>query len=150
MVLAFRQGGRPTAVPMDTNRGTLYLSLAQRCETEVKDGRERLLTAEYRYTLSLDPDLEPLLRWEYVRVRPPSTDDKPAPKWCRHHLQGTSQVDFGRGLESLNPLHLPTGYVLVEDAIRFLLNDLGVPALSAAWSDVLDESYRKFREEFRT
>ena len=93
-----------------------------------------------------DPDTdEPVLRWEYEKFPQENVG-----LWCRHHLQGTVPIDFGQGPGSLNGYHLPTGYVTVEEVIRFLIVDLGVTPLTVDWNAVLDESYSAFKERYAT
>ena len=113
------------------------------------NGMKRLITVEYKYTLTLGyrdawATAEPLLRWEYVR------QPERGGLWCRHHLQGPVTLTLGRaGDVLLNDLHLPTGYVPIEEIIRFCLVDLEVPSLSSSgeWPRTLDESYAYFRGE---
>jgi hypothetical protein len=49
---------------------------------------------------------------------------------------------------TLNDLHLPTGYVPLEEVIRFCIHDLGAKSAKANWHEVLEESYKRFRTEF--
>lgn len=92
-------------------------------------------------TFRAGDEREALLRWEYVKQWPTAND-----QWCRHHLQGPVNLALGGGV-LLQHLHLPTGYVVIEDVIRFCINDLGVPFLSAGWHQELEDSYKRFREE---
>jgi hypothetical protein len=48
----------------------------------------------------------------------------------------------------MDDLHLPTGYVPIEEIIRFCIVDLGVAPISGDWARILDESYREFRTQF--
>jgi len=48
----------------------------------------------------------------------------------------------------LNDLHLPTGYVLLEEIIRFCIVDLGVRTLDADWNKTLEDSEEKFKKSF--
>lgn len=146
--VAFRQQGRLTSAPLHTKYGPVTLYLGQLCEgVSTTPGRLRLITVEYKYTLTIGgrespATREPLFRWEYVR-------DPQGETWCRHHLQGPVSVSFGRdSVVSLNDVHLPTGYVPIEEIIRFCLNDLGVRPLSPDWDRILRESYAQFRQEF--
>jgi hypothetical protein len=80
--------------------------------------------------------------WEYEQ---PGAGDL----WCRHHVQlaGDVQTDEGHSLD-LNRLHTPTGWVTVEEVIRYLIHELGVQAANADWSRSLAESESKFFREF--
>jgi hypothetical protein len=146
--VTFRENGSPTSAQLYTKYGPITLYLGQYCEgVRTPNGMQRLITVEYTYTITLgDRDAwattEPLLRWEYVRR--PERDGL----WCRHHLQGPVPLPLGRaGDVPMNDLHLPTGYVPIEEIIRFCLVDLDVRPLSDDWPRILDESYARFREE---
>lgn len=147
--VAFRGGGgRLPAALLRTRFGPMALYIGQLCETiQLGDARQRLVTVEYRYTLTpgdLDEAAqhEPLLRWEYVR------EPEGGGRWCRHHLQGAVQLEVGREAVSLNDLHLPTGYVTIEEVLRFCIVDLGVDPQSARWHEILEESYERFKTGF--
>ncbi len=149
VAISFREQGKPTEAPLNTKYGPMTLFIGQLCEgVTVGNGRQRLTTVTYQYTLTLGErgqqyPPEPFLRWEYIR-----TPEKGG-LWCRHHLQGTPLIPFGRsGPLPLNDFHLPTGYVPIEEIIRFCIVDLEVRALSANWSDILHRSYVQFRNEF--
>jgi hypothetical protein len=150
MELAFRSRGHAIAVPLRTTKGygDVGLYLGQRCETRLVDGGEhQVATLSYQYklyapgTFTPGDEREALLRWEYERHWP---EDK---RWCRHHLQGPINLPLGDAGVLLQHLHLPTGYVVVEDVIRFCINDLGVRPISERWHDLLEESYEQFRSE---
>jgi hypothetical protein len=113
----------------------------QRCEGVPKPpGSVQLQTVAYRYTITPASDNEPLFRWEYEK-RPATTD-----RHCRHHLHKdiTSQ---SLGLQ-MRKLHIPTGYTLIEDIIRFCINDLGVKPRSPSWHDELEESESRFKRDY--
>lgn len=86
---------------------------------------------------------EPLFRWEYVREWPEEHQ-----RWCRHHLQGNVVIPIGERGVSLNDLHVPTGYVTVEEILRFCIVDLGVRPLSDEWHETLEKSYGLFKGTF--
>lgn len=92
------------------------------------------------YTLTVDDEVEPLFRWEFGRQMPEL--------YCRHHLQGAVPLQIGRHTVSLNDLHLPTGYVRVEEILRFCVADLGVRPRSEEWDRVLRDSYDRLKSEF--
>lgn len=133
--LAFRQAGKPIEARLSTRFGPMGLYLGQICESTASKGRHRLRTVGYRYTLRLASASEPLLRWEYVKEPPPPG------LWCRHHLQGDVPLRFGRVNRSLNDFHLPTGFVTIEEILRFCIVDLGVRPLSKNWHKILQDSY---------
>ncbi len=138
--VTFRQAGSLVTATLNTRFGPMGLYVGQVCDSvEMQQGRQ-LVTAGYRYTLTPEEADEALLRWEYVR--------QPEGLWCRHHLQGPVPLALGRREPvPLNDLHLPTGYVTIEEVIRFCIVDLGVEPLSKEWDAILTESYEKFKVE---
>jgi hypothetical protein len=134
----FRQGVEPSSVPLRTRFGTVGLFVGQRCAVVEEKRRHRLYTLAYRYTLTPAGAAEPLLRWEYVRT--PVSGSKA----CRHHLQGTPTLALGKHSVTLNALHLPTGFVTLEEVLRFCVVDLKVKPLARDWSERLEASYRSF------
>ena len=139
--LGFLARGRPAYAELATRFGQLFLGIAQNCETyPVKGGRHEVRTAEYAYVLTRPGDDEPMLRWEYKRRWP----DEEA-RWCRHHLQGEVDVR-GLGISLNEGVHLPTGYVPIEDVVRFCIVDLGVHPLSEDWHEELERKYSEFRD----
>jgi hypothetical protein len=139
-LVTFRQAGSPMTATLNTRFGPMGLHIGQVCDSvETQQGR-RFVTAEYRYTLTPEGVDEALLRWEYIR--------QPEGPWCRHHLQGRVPLALGRGEPvSMNALHLPTGYVTIEEVLRFCIVDLGVAPLSNEWDAILTTSYEKFKVE---
>lgn len=156
------QGEEAVLIPVDTEvHGRLFLGIVQlvRAEdpksgqTEPKTKKKappksfKLTTIKYWYRLQADsgPQSKALIRWEYDRREGPDKDKKHP----RHHVQlaaTTSSHDL-----DLNKLHVPTGWVTIEEVLRFLINDLGVkPPCGEAWDRELQESERTFREKFST
>ncbi len=141
--IAFRQSGIVETAKLKTRFGEMELFIGLLCDAaEVERKLRRLFIAEYKYTLTLKGSTEPLWRWEYVRRWPRETD-----RWCRHHVQGAIPVSIGRQSISLNDLHLLTGYVTLEEIIRFCLVDLKVKPLSSDWHEILQKSYQQFKRE---
>lgn len=141
--ITFRQAGIVREAPLNTHYGPMGLYIGQLCgSVPTQDGRHRLITVQYKYTLTPAGANEPLFRWEYIR-RP-----KAGANWCRNHLQGAPMVYLGEQTVPLNRWHLPTGYVPIEDILRFCIMDLRVKPLSTKWDRVLRESYQRFRTEF--
>jgi hypothetical protein len=122
--------------------GPLALYLGQTCTTfqDAKDDPSRLQTISYKYTVRPENDEQPKFRWEYTKEF--------AERYCRHHLQGPIVFPFGKGELSLNDVHLPTGYVTVEEIVRFCIVDLEARPLSEDWHSHLEESYRLFKTKF--
>jgi hypothetical protein len=138
-------------VAIDTGYGLVHFYLGQDLGTEKKGSKFRLLTQAYSYRIQLDPGLagvEALIRWEYERTLRASECHH-----CRNHFHVGKQdgqaigLRFPNAVLDLSRAHLPTGWVTIEEVIRFLIHDLGVrPPCGDKWPTVLAESERKFRE----
>ncbi len=140
--VTFRQAGGPIQAPLRTRFGPMGLYVGQLCGSVLTPDRQhRLITVQYRYTLTPEGTGEPLFRWEYIR------EPKPGEPWCRHHLQGTVPIHIGKQTVPLNDWHLPTGYVPIEEVLRFCIVDLGVEPLAADWDRTLRDSYDRFKTE---
>jgi hypothetical protein len=138
-----RGDGIGTAVPLATRFGRLYLTLLQILEVEREVTRYRLKTKEYSYRLldQSDPRADAILRWEYQ-------SDVAGHGFCRHHVQVRTGVGLVGEVLDLNRCHMPSGWVTIEELIRFLIHDLEVQPLTKEWPAILAESERKFYEEF--
>lgn len=147
--LAFRRGTDPTTLPIATpGHGRLYFYFAQALVAE-SEGRKkvRLATEQYWYRLQAESGLmaPALFRWEYDRSDQPGQATYP-----RHHLQlATTLGTASNGEFDLNRLHLPTGWVTIEEVLRFLITELQVtPACGSDWPHHLASSERAFFLEF--
>ena len=146
--------GPPSTVGirLASTRGSFIFSLRQNLEVvRTEDGKRwQLKTREYRYAIydSDDELAEARMRWDYVSQVPLGK------RWCKHHFQmgrvagKAVSVPFNGGQLDLNRLHTPTGFVLIEYVLRFLLTDMGVAPASPAWESVLDSSQEKFFKQF--
>ena len=123
-----------------TRFGEIGLFLGQTCEAVPEGKKFRLKTLRYRYYLKPAAARDPAIRWEYVKEW-----DQP---YCRHHLQGPIQVPFDGVRLSLDDVHLPTGFVTIEEVIRFCLVELGSRPRSENWDSILRESYGEFKTKF--
>lgn len=149
LVGIFDEDGNALPVELARPHGapSLFLQIWQTVEiTDDVGGRGkrafRLRTLEYNYHLFADPEAEPLLRWEYVKA------PKNGARYCRHHLQGTLCLSDQSGHIDFKKMHVPTAYILIEDVLRFVIDDLGhQPPCGARWHDVLEDSRRRFFEE---
>ncbi len=142
-MLSFRDGGSPGEAKLMTRFGEIGLFLGQTCKAVSKGKKPqkfRLKTLSYRYHLKAATARDAALRWEYVKQL-----DRP---YCRHHVQGPLQVPFGDAQLSLNDVHLPTGFVTIEEVIRFCLVELEARPLSENWDEILRDSYREFKTKF--
>ena len=141
-----RTGGRPGApIVSRTYRTPLELIIGQHLAADVtKEGKFVLRTVKYSYRLAAPGQKNAVVHWDYERTRP-----RPEDRWCRHHLQGQPDVVIEKRRVPLKDLHLPTGYVAIEEVLRFCIVDLGVRPLQDDWDDRLSESYNRFRENLR-
>ncbi len=135
-------GKRETVdVPLKTRFGTVGLSVGQRCGIVRDKKTHRLFTLEYRYMLTPEGADQPLGRWEYVR------EPETTARWCRDHLPGTPAFALGKRAVALNVLHLPSGFVTLEEVLRCCVVDLEVKPLSPAWNEKLETSDRRFQAD---
>jgi hypothetical protein len=137
----FNNRGVTIAVPLLPS--PWYLSLSQRLQA-VPEGKEYTLRIlEYQYRVQRTPSVEDEaeVRFEYVS----RLVDPDFPYSC-HHVQ--LHRDYHEVRQGFSPqkLHIPTGGVTVEDVIRFLVTDLGVPPLIETWDEELRKSEKQFRE----
>jgi hypothetical protein len=105
----------------------------------------RLETEGYAYRLGSPNAEDPLFRWEYRRE--PLSEDSQAP---RHHMHAIATASDGTLDHDMNRLHVPTGWVTIEEVLRFLLSDLKIkcPLSFSEWNKVLNDSERKFYASF--
>ena len=142
MMLAFLRGD-PTVVPIDTQYGHLFLGLFQTLSAVEEKGRYVLKTDTYNYRIQATPDerCNALIRWEYDSATPL---DGPS----RHHVQTQSSVAIPGLTLDLDRLHTPTGWVTIEEIVRFLIVDLGMKPAREGWADILGRSEKQFMETF--
>lgn len=134
------------AVPLSTREhGTIYLYMAQELRTFAENGQQRLRTVAYWYKLYTEASLlddDAVVRWEYAQAPPGSAGP------CRHHMQFGKMVPnlpFGSGEFHFTRLHLPTGWVTMEEVFRFVVHEFGVqPPCGESWSKILRESEDAF------
>ncbi len=125
----------------------LYVEMTQELIAEPKPPGVELKTSTYRYAIyneiASDPfqSVEPIFRWERHEVAAGNSH-------CRDHFHAGFEVTAAGQTFPLKRLHMPTGVVLIEHVIRFLINDLGVEPECQNWSDVLTKSEEKFHVDF--
>lgn len=149
-VLSFASSQHADAVPLKTRLGTAYLYMMQELlAARQSDGSYRLRTVAYAYKLFAEcPTLEDdaIVRWEYVSADPGHDGA------CRHHVQFgkiAPTIPFGTGSFNLTRLHMPTGWVLMEEVFRFLVVELAVkPPCEDRWPEVLRASEQAFFQGF--
>lgn len=154
-VLSFANPQDRDAAVIETAKGNVYLHLTQHLHAEQAERGFKLRTREYRYAIYEEsPGLltEPLFRWEYE-----TRDRQPHRGQPRHHLQfgrdsSLQHAELAGHKLDMNRVHLPTGWVLMEEIFRFLIHELGMvpPCGEDAWPDVLHRSESAFFDEFST
>ena len=137
----FRRNNQAIAAPLF--KPGIFLYIGQFLEVEQQQNKAwKLRTTQYRYRIQAtdDPGDNQCLRWEYVsrQVR----DGTP----CRNHFQTPLDFQLGQHTVSLENSHVPTGWVTIEEIIRFLIVDLGVPPKHNDWDAELRISEEKFKE----
>jgi hypothetical protein len=134
-----------TAVPLETKIGTLFLSIEQDLLAERSGRGFRVRTERYGYRLAASDEgrAKSLIRWEYRR-------DIGRQRECRNHLHIAAAVPAGDGALLVDKVHVPTGWVLIEDVLRFLIHDLEVTPRTQDWARMLSTSETKFFEDFTT
>jgi hypothetical protein len=125
--IGFRKDGAITVTTLPSRYGPIELRILQTLDAiEGQRDRFRLRVIDYQYTITPLGDDDPLFRWEFVRF--PSSGSF----WCRNHLQGPINIGVGGRTVNLNDWHLPTGWVPIEEIIRFCIVDLGVTPLDSS------------------
>ncbi|MGE0824888.1 MAG: hypothetical protein AB7G75_16785 [Candidatus Binatia bacterium] len=122
-----------------------YLSLRQDIQA-IPDGRGYTLrTLQYAYRIQRTPSVrdEAEIRFEYV-----SPEIDPNFPYSCHHVQFHRNSRSASSAFSLSKFHIPTGGVTIEQVIRSLIADLGVPPLTERWQEELQESEKQLREWF--
>jgi hypothetical protein len=121
----------------------LHLAVAQELQVEEQKDRSwklRTLTYSYHVLENADRDSRWIIRWEYVshyRRR----DEHP-----RHHVHIDTVVKTPAGEMDLNKLHLSTGWVTIEEVIRYLIAEMGVKPKIKDWDEELLKSEERFKE----
>ncbi len=140
--VAFRRGQASIAAPVFTNDLFLYIGQVLRVAQQ-RDGSWKLRTVQYRYRIQGSAGLEDedCLRWEYVSREVRDTAH------CRHHLHLQGEYTLGpRRTIPLAKVHIPTGWVTVEEIIRFLITELDVRPKEQGWEKLLRESEEAFKQ----
>ncbi|SRR5712692_1322542 len=129
------------AIPLPPSPRYLYLGQELKAIPEGKEYVLRTLKYGYRIQRTALLQDEAEVRFEYV-----SREMEPSARYSRHHVQ--FHRDYHTVHEDFSPtkLHIPTGWVTIENVIRFLITDLGIPPLIETWEEELRESEEQFRE----
>ena len=129
-----------------------HLFLGQTLEA-VKEGKKRyrLRTLAYAYRIAEGPRrTDPyIVRWEYVSPEHHKKQHNvpDAPLHPRHHCHLPINLTcFGTTNLSLDKMHIASGWVTMEEVLRFLFHELKVPSRSANWDQILRESEQTFKQ----
>jgi len=138
---------RPT-VALDTTHGRVQFYFRQELHAEHEKGNGfRLTTRRYWYHLYKGDTIDAFMRWEYVDRKL-----EPEARYPRHHLhihEVVLPIDGSSAGIDLKKTHLPTGWVTLEEVLRFLINELGVTSSCGdRWDQELRDGERRFYEEF--
>jgi hypothetical protein len=139
--LSFRKSEASICAPVLAPDLFLYIGQILRV-TQQPDRSWRLRTVQYRYRIqgTDNPNDEECLRWEYVAREVRDAGH------CRHHLHLQGEYTLGpRRSIGLADAHIPTGWVTIEEIIRFLITDLAVRPKEAQWEQLLRDSEEQFR-----
>ena len=137
----FRRNNEAIAAPLF--KPGIFLCIGQLLEVEQqKDKTWKLRTIQYRYRIQAtdDPGDNHCLRWEYVSRKIRNKQH------CRNHFQAPLSFQLSQHELSLEDGHLPTGWVTIEEIIRFLIVDVRVPPKNGDWDAELQSSEEKFKE----
>jgi hypothetical protein len=114
-------------------------------EIKVDGARQyQLRTLRYAYRVTEGPAFGSpwILRWEY------ESRDISAHAHPRHHFHLNTAMSCFEGRHTLNlsDLHMPSGWITIEEVIRFLIHELGIKPKNGDWDRILQESEERFRE----
>jgi len=130
--------------PAPLRSGGLSLYLAQHLVAEKSPLQKqwRLRIVRYSYSIQEGPVSNPrwLFRFEYI-----SRGEEGSGLHCRHHLHLPNMLTMGGQERDLSRVHIPTGWVTVEELIRFLIYELGIQSRADDWDKILQDSETRFR-----
>lgn len=141
--MSFRQGDVPTAAKLRT--GGWYLYLGQTLETVKERNKSwRLRTLGYSYRIQRGPEQDDpwVFRFEYI------SRELQALFHPRHHLHVPTKLILPHSNREIDlaKVHIPTGWVTVEELVRFLVQGLGVRSRKSNWDRLCRESEETFRQ----
>jgi hypothetical protein len=141
-VLSFFKGeGEFVAVPLTPSPWYLFVNQWLQAIPNNRGYGLQVLAYEYRIQRTASRDDEAEVRFEYV-----SPEVDPGFSYGRHHVQFHRDYHAVREGFSLQKLHIPTGGVMIEHVVRFLIADLKVPPLVENWDEELRKSEEQSRE----
>jgi hypothetical protein len=140
--MQFREQGESIAVPVGKG---LYLYLGQTLRVSAESGGYRLRTLAYSYRISDGPHRTDhwLIRWEYTARDLNAQEPALHP---RHHCHVNTEVLFCGKLRDLVGMHIATGWITIEEVIRFLIQEFGANSKDDNWDSLLIDSEAMFRK----
>lgn len=123
--------------------GGLFLAVSQQLQVEQQANKSwRLRTLTYSYHLLEDSNRDSrwLIRWEYVSHLQRRNEHP------RHHVHIATTINTAAGKMDFDKLHLSTGWVTIEEVIRFLIAEVGIRPKIEDWDERLLKSEELFRE----
>lgn len=142
-LVSFRRGDAAIAAPLRSHDLFLYIGQLVTVVPQQGDTPWRLKTLTYRYWVQGDDDQNTdswYFRFEYIS---PQIRQLEHP---RHHVHIPANIACGGcGDIDLRRTHVPTGWVTVEEVIRFLVEELGVRSRARNWPRLCAESEELFR-----
>lgn len=140
--LEFRHNGEAVGVPVGKGYH-LYLSQALQA-VKIRRHEYRLKTLAYAYRIGEGPRRTDrwVVRWEYN-----SKETQEEALHPRHHCHLPFKLTcFEDQSLDLDKMHISTGWVTIEEVIRFLIHELDIEPKQPDWDRRLRDSEEKFRE----
>lgn len=141
LFLDFHRDGDSTAVAVGRGYHLFLTQTLQAKKIKAKDYRLRTLAYAYRIGLGPARTDDWLVRWEYN-----SRELQPDALHPRHHCHLSTEVKCGAKTLNLDRLHIATGWVTIEEVIRFIIHELDIKPLRPDWDARLRKSEEKFLE----
>ena len=140
--LEFRHHGEAISVSLGDG---FYLYLNQTLKAKKEGDVHCLQTLAYSYRVGQGPSRQDwLIRWEYNSRE---TQEGARGLHPRHHCHLRAGLPcFGNQELLLAKMHIASGWVTIEEVIRFLIHELGVTPKTDNWDQILRESEEKFRD----
>lgn len=140
--MEFRHHGEAISVSLGDG---FYLYLNQTLKAKKEGDVHCLQTLAYSYRVGQGPSRQDwLIRWEYNSRE---TQEGARGLHPRHHCHLRAGLPcFGNQELLLAKMHIASGWVTIEEVIRFLIHELGVTPKTDNWDQILRESEEKFRD----
>jgi hypothetical protein len=128
---------------VDVGRG-YYLYLGQTLQAKRESKKEySLRTMGYAYRIATGPKRNDpyVVRWEY------NSRELLDALHPRHHCHLPVQLECAPNRRfNLDKMHIASGWVTIEEVLRYLFHELKVPPRAANWDKLLRDSEQTFRQ----